>query len=311
MIPADETFDGTFPFKPNFTDAPGFNMHYVDEGEGTPVVCLHGEPTWSYLYRNFIPSLAKHHRVIVPDHMGFGKSETPQDGDYTLRGHVENLRALIEALDLKDITFVGQDWGGPIAAAYTLRHADRVKRLCLMNTLAGYGPLVEDQEAAARASEASKEVSPWFQWVQARLEDGSYETILTNMDRMVLSIMKMLGFQNTAAVDDTWMRAYSAHFVDAAACKAAVEFPLDVAQGRIMEYIQEGAPHLATLREKPAMLAEGMQDKAILPKYAIADFKALWPNGPVVTIDNAGHFCQEDAPETLVSLIKMFIQMTK
>src|SRR5919108_3740989 len=79
MIPADETFDGTFPFKPHFTNAPGFRMHYVDEGEGDPIVCLHGEPTWAYLYRNFIPPLSKRHRVIVPDHMGFGRSETPVD----------------------------------------------------------------------------------------------------------------------------------------------------------------------------------------------------------------------------------------
>ena len=67
MIPADETFDGTFPFEPHFTDAPGFRMHYVDEGEGEPIVMLHGEPTWGYLYRNFIPELSKTHRVIVPE----------------------------------------------------------------------------------------------------------------------------------------------------------------------------------------------------------------------------------------------------
>ena len=83
MIPADANFDGTFPFAPHFSDAPGFRMHYVDEGAGEPVVLLHGEPTWGYLYRNFIPPLAESNRVIVPDHMGFGKSETPQDREYT------------------------------------------------------------------------------------------------------------------------------------------------------------------------------------------------------------------------------------
>ena len=79
MIPASETFNGTFPFKPHFSDAPGFRMHYVDEGDGEPIVCLHGEPTWGYVYRNFIPTLCRTHRVIVPDHMGFGKSETPSN----------------------------------------------------------------------------------------------------------------------------------------------------------------------------------------------------------------------------------------
>ena len=144
MIPADETFDGTFPFAPHFSDAPGFRMHYVDEGAGEPIVCLHGEPTWGYLYRNFIPPLARTHRVVVPDHMGFGKSETPQDREYTLRTHVENLTALIEDLGLSDITFVGQDWGGLMAAGFTVRHPERVKRLCLMNTATPYGMLGRD-----------------------------------------------------------------------------------------------------------------------------------------------------------------------
>lgn len=310
MIPADETFDGTFAFAPHFSEAPGFKMHYVDEGEGTPIICLHGQPTWSYLYRNFIPPLSKHHRVIVPDHMGFGKSETPQNKVYTLRTHVENLTALIEDLDLRDITFVAQDWGGPIAAGYTLRHSERVARLCLMNTIAGYGPLVPDKEAAKKAAAASAEVSPWFQWVGTKVADGSYETIFSNLDKLVLSIMKVIGFENSAAVDATWLRAYGAHFVDAAACKGGIEFPLDVIERRIVEFLMEGAPNLEKMRAIPAMLAEGMHDNAILPSYAIADFKALWPDGPVVTLDNAGHFCQEDAPETLVALIKMFIQTT-
>ncbi|MXV79475.1 MAG: alpha/beta fold hydrolase, partial [Chloroflexi bacterium] len=122
MIPAEETFDGTFPFEPQFSEAPGFRMHYVDEGEGEPLVLLHGEPTWGYLYRNFIPALSETHRVIVPDHMGFGKSETPQDRVYTMKTHVENLTALIDELDLQDITFVVQDWGGMISSAYTVRH---------------------------------------------------------------------------------------------------------------------------------------------------------------------------------------------
>jgi pimeloyl-ACP methyl ester carboxylesterase len=82
-IPAGETFDGTFPFAPHFSDAGGFRMHYVDEGSGDPIILIHGEPTWSYLYRKFIPVLSRHFRVIAPDHMGFGKSESPAGAVYT------------------------------------------------------------------------------------------------------------------------------------------------------------------------------------------------------------------------------------
>ena len=104
MIEANETFNGTWPFKPHFSEAAGFRQHYVDEGKGEVVLCLHGEPTWGYLYRHMIPDLAAHYRLIVPDHMGFGKSETPQDREYTLQTHVENLTAFIDDLGLNDIT---------------------------------------------------------------------------------------------------------------------------------------------------------------------------------------------------------------
>jgi len=114
MIQANETFDGTWPYAPRFCPAGGFQQHYVDEGSGRPVVMLHGQPTWGYIYRHFIAPLARTHRVIVPDHMGFGKSETPQDREYTLATHVANLTVLIDTLDLREITFVMQDWGGPI-----------------------------------------------------------------------------------------------------------------------------------------------------------------------------------------------------
>ena len=106
----------------------------VDEGEGEIIICLHGEPTWGYLYRNMIEPLSKDYRVIVPDHMGFGKSETPTNRDYTLKTHTENLSALIDHLGLNSITLAMQDWGGPIGTAFAIRNPERVSRLVYMNT---------------------------------------------------------------------------------------------------------------------------------------------------------------------------------
>ena len=305
MIPADETFNGTFPFEPHFSETTGFRMHYVDEGKGEPIICLHGEPTWGYLYRKFISPLSKTHRVIVPDHMSFGKSETPQDKEYHLRTHVENLTALIEELDLWDITFVVQDWGGPISGAYTVRHPERVKRFCLMNTLLGYSPFVKNAPKLPPLH-----TSPWFTWVTEKLKDGSYYEVMGNLGSTVLSVMKILGFENSAVVDETWLRAYSAPFENKEECKGAIEFPLDVALQRVANYVKEEVGGVEELRRKPAMLAEGMRDRAIPPERAITDFKTLFPNGPIVGLENVGHFCQEDAPETLVALIQQFIQMT-
>ncbi len=311
MIPADETFGGTFPFQPNFSEAPGFRMHYVDEGEGDVIICLHGEPTWGYLYRNFIPKLAKTHRVIVPDHMGFGKSETPKNKEYVFKTHVENLMALVDDLGLTDLTIVAQDWGGPIAGSFALRQPDKVKRFCLMNTMLGFGGAV--RELPKPDPELPKlHQSSWFNWVRKAYADGTYYSVMQHMGDNVLGIMKKLYFDNSAAVDEEWMRAYSMPFPTVEESIGAVEFPLDVALDRLSKYVIEGVKmgNLERVRSKPAMLAEGMKDKAMPPALVIDDFRRLFPNGPIVEIEHAGHFCQEDAPETLVALIQQFIQMT-
>ena len=300
MIPANESFDGTFPFEPHFSHAPGFRMHYVDEGEGEPLVLLHGEPTWGYLYRKFIPELSRTHRVIVPDHMGFGKSETPQDRVYTLQTHVENLSALIDELDLRDITFVVQDWGGAISSAYSVRHLDRVKRFCVMNTNIGGGG----------APRTSRPLSPWFQWIAKHHEAGTLHETLGHLGSNVLSVMKIIGFEDMAVVNDTWIRAYSAPFPDKASCIGAIEFPLDAYLGRPREYVMEKADHIRELSTKPAMMVEGMKDHAGVPEFAISVFREMYPNAPVTTLPNAGHYCQEDAPEIIVPLIQQFLKLT-
>jgi pimeloyl-ACP methyl ester carboxylesterase len=273
-------------------------MHFVDEGEGEPIICLHGEPTWGYLYRRFIPPLSKANRVIVPDHMGFGKSETPRDREYSLKTHVENLAHLIDELDLKNITFVIQDWGGPIGAAYALRHPDRIKRLFLLNTLTGYG----------RAKPSG--LTPWFQFIKDHHEAGTLHEVLGHLNVNVLGIMKAIGFENTAAVDANWVAAYSAPFPRKADCLGAIEFPLDALLGRMVPYVREGFPLIDNLKAKTAMLAVGMRDRGIAPDLQIADFRGIWPDRPIIELPGAGHFSQEDVPDTIVALIQLFIQST-
>ena len=287
-------------------------MHYIDEGDGEPIICLHGQPTWSYLYRNFIRPLSETHRVIVPDHKGYGKSETPQDVEYSLRDHVDNLAALIDHLELDDITFVCQDWGGPITAGYTLRNPDRVKRICMMNTMMGYGFAVKDVPPSDPVPVQLYE-SSWFQWVLKAHKEGFYRNTMSRLGDHVVSNMKKLYFHDSSVITPEWIRAYSSPFSTPEECIAAIEFPLDAALGRIRDYVVEGLKtgNIEKLRSKPAMLAEGMMDQAMPPSLVIDDFKRLFPKGPIVKIDNAGHFCQEDAPETLVALIQMFIQMTE
>ena len=301
MIKASETFEGTWPFPPNFFDGNGFLMHYVDEGprQANPIILLHGEPTWGYLYRKFIPELSKSFRVVVPDMMGFGKSETPQDKEYTLKTHVENLSRLIDNLKLTNITFVGQDWGGPITAAYSIRNLNKVKGFVLINTLFGYSK-----------EERPKNLSPWFQWIKKHYQDKTLDGILGELGSTLLSVMKIPNFTNNNIINETWINAYSAQFPDRASCIGAINFPLDALLNRIVPYIVEGIKQgdLKSLCSKPAVLAYGMKDKAIEPDYAIRDFKALFPGSKVVEMPNAGHYSQEDEPELLINLIKEFMK---
>ena len=301
-IPAGETFDGTFPFAPHFSSASGFRMHYVDEGSGEPIILIHGEPTWSYLYRNFIPVLSRHFRVIAPDHMGFGKSETPPTADYTLDRHARNLIALIEELDLRDITLVMQDWGGPIGAVIASRHPERMKRFVAMNTVFGTDRNVREDR-----------LTPWFAAIKSMEDAGQLEAVLGNLRYLAGGIMMMLGLQRRDVVTDTWLRAYAAAFPTLEESRGAIEFPLDgLHLERIRETLVGALPGLFKLGEAgvPAMMIEGMQDKAIWPHVAIAGFRAFFPNGKVHEVPQAGHFIQEDAPEIVVPLIEDFCLQT-
>ena len=299
MIPQNETFNGTWSYEPLFCTESGFRQHYIDEGTGEVVICLHGEPTWGYLYRNMIDPLAEEFRVVVPDHMGFGKSETPQDREYTLKSHTENLSRLIESLDLDNITFVMQDWGGPIGTAYTVRNPERVSRLVYMNTLAGYGRVPDDIQKI--------QDSRWFKWIGEGLENGRTEAVLRNAGSTVVSIMKLLGV-SSKVIDQTWIEAYSSPFPDYESSIGAYEFPIDAYLGRIGEYVLEGLQGVEDLTSKPAILLEGLEDYAIPPEFAMADFMSLWPSSPVIKLPGVGHFCQEDAPEILVASILQFLK---
>ncbi|HVC99807.1 MAG TPA: haloalkane dehalogenase [Candidatus Dormibacteraeota bacterium] len=133
----DERFENLpgYPFEPHYSEIDGMRMHYVDEGHGDPILLLHGEPDWSYLYRKMIPQLATAFRVIAPDYFGFGKSDKPSEiGWYTYQRHTDSIKDLITSLDLHGITVVVQDWGGPIGLRVATEMSERFARLVVLNT---------------------------------------------------------------------------------------------------------------------------------------------------------------------------------
>lgn len=134
----DERFENLpgYPFVPHYADVDGLRIHYVDEGAGAPVLLLHGEPSWSYLYRTMIPILAEAgHRVIAPDLVGFGRSDKPaRIEDYSYARHVGWITGFIETLDLRGVTVFGQDWGGLIGLRVAVENDDRFARIVAGNT---------------------------------------------------------------------------------------------------------------------------------------------------------------------------------
>lgn len=123
-----------YPFTPKEFTLPMGAMSYVDEGEGEPLIMVHGNPSWSFEFRSLIKHFADTHRCVAPDHIGFGLSDKPTDWDYLPQQHAENLEALLESLELGDITLIVGDWGGPIGLAYAIRNPNAVKRIIITNT---------------------------------------------------------------------------------------------------------------------------------------------------------------------------------
>ncbi len=289
----DEDFDGTFPYKPNYKKINGFQMHYVDEGKGEPIVCVHGEPTWGYLYRKFIAELSKTNRVVVPDHMGFGKSEVPQDKKYILEEHVDNLSKLLLHLDLKNITLIFQDWGGPISFGFATKHPDRVKRLVIMNTSVG----------VARPDRKL--------WYESMVEDGTYDSLMGNMKLFIPQFVFSTFTRKFSREEKKIMKkAYKAPFPDKASNMGARAFPLDIPKGedhissKIMNKIRE---NMNLLNEKPKIIIWGMKDMIFPPKIIVV-WKKIYPDIKVHEIESASHFLQEDAPEEIITIIKNFLK---
>src|SRR5688572_6908616 len=123
-----------YPFKSNFLPLDAGQLHYLDEGSGEPIVMVHGTPAWSFLYRNLVKELSRNYRCIVPDHLGFGLSDKPKHWSYKPEAHAQNLKILINYLELKNITLVVHDFGGPIGLHYALEHPENIKRLVIINT---------------------------------------------------------------------------------------------------------------------------------------------------------------------------------
>lgn len=306
MIRADASFGGSFPYAPHFTDTPGCRMHYVDEGpRGAEVVlCLHGEPTWGYLFRHLISGLSATCRVVVPDHMGFGKSDTPPDRSYWLQDHIDNIERFVLALDLDAITLVMHDFGGPVGMGLAARHPNRIRRVISIN-----GPTPFGQADLVDRVTANAGMSPWFRWIARAQVDGSLEPVLGQLGFNILSTLKLNGFEDNALITETWLDAYRSHFENPADCLGAIGWARGFATGA-HRFETPDAAASRTIRSRPAIALWGEADRTLHAEHFLPLFTQLFPSAPVRRLAGVGHYSLEDAPDEIGRLVADFIRQS-
>jgi haloalkane dehalogenase len=284
----DERFEQLpgYDFAPNYTEADGLRLHYLDEGprDGRPIVCFHGEPTWAYLYRKMLPPLVgAGNRVICPDYAGFGRSDKPTDrGWYTYDRHVELVSGLLAGLDLSDAVVVVQDWGGAIGLRWAVENADRVGALVILNT-------------GLFTGRVSKGFLAWRDFAEK------------NPDLPVGFVVQ--GGTATELPDEV-VAAYEAPFPDAASKAGAAQFPLLVPTS-------DDDPGAAEMRQvadeltrwdKPALVAFSDSDPVFPYPKGGDRFVELIPSVEAqVKIEGAAHFLQEDRGELIAEEVLRFL----
>jgi haloalkane dehalogenase len=267
-----------YDFAPNYVDVDGLRMHYLDEGPrtGRPIVCFHGEPSWSYLYRKMVgPLVEAGHRVVVPDYAGFGRSDKPTDRRwYTYDRHVELITRVLGGLDLQDAIVLGQDWGGPIGLRWAVENPDRVGALAISNT-------------GIFTGRVSRGFLAWRDFAEK------------NPDLPVGVVIQ----QGTATeLTDDVVAAYDAPFPNVESKAGAAQFPVLVpaAEDAVGVAEMRAVADALSQWQKPALVAFSDLDRIFPYPKAGQVFCDLIPTvTEQVTIEGASHFLQEDRGERL------------
>ncbi|MEW2914819.1 alpha/beta fold hydrolase [Leisingera sp. JC11] len=301
-VAAKETFEGTWPFQARFSSASGYPMHYVDEGSGPEtLLLLHGEPTWSDLYRAQIAEWSRDARVLALDHMGFGKSATPQDRSYWLQDHIDNTERFVLEQDLRDVTLVMHDFGGPVGMGLAIRHPDRIKRIVSVN-----GPTPLGQPDLLDRLIANAGAAPWFQWIMQAEEKGTLEEVLGHLDYNILSTLKLNGFVRNELINDTWLNAYRAPFPAPEFAAGAIGWAKGFAT-RKHAFEEPSDAVKSELAKKPAIAIWGEADRTLQAEQFLPLFQQAFPDGQVRTLPGTGHYSPEDAPQLISGLVSEFI----
>lgn len=288
-FPADD-WRSLYPFCSHHLQLDQARLHYLDEGRGEPLVMVHGNPTWSFYWRNLITAFRGEYRVVVPDHIGCGLSDKPQQYPYTLAQHIANLVRLIDELKLSNLTLLGHDWGGAIALGAALARRELVSRIVLFNTGAFRPHFIPLRIRLCR--------TPLLGTLALRGLNLFARAALTmaveHRERLTPAIRAGL-----LAPYDSWAnRIGIQRFVQ------DIPFTDRHPTWQTLAAIEDGLPALVS---RPIQLIWGLKDWCF-DISCLERFESIFPAAEVHRLNDAGHYVIEDAYERIIPLVKAFLR---
>jgi len=281
-------FQDEYPFKSHFLNLNGHNYHYVDEGRGEVVLMLHGNPTWSFYYRNLIKDLSQTHRVIVPDHMGCGFSDKPEDYPYHLESHIQNLVKLIHFLDLKKMIVVVHDWGGAIGFGMMTRYPQLIDKIIILNTAAFLSQNIPKRIAVLKGH-------PWSKFLIQNLNLFAWPaTFMTTKKTLSSKIKEGYLFPYSSVKERVAIHA----FVD--------DIPLSKNHPSF-QTLYEIQEKLKSLRGLPKLILWGGRDFCF-DKTFFETWLQYYPDAEARWYADAGHYIIEDKQTECLAEIREFIK---
>ena len=283
-----------YPFESNFLDLDGLRYHYLDEGNGDPVVMVHGNPSWSFYYRNLVSALKDNYRTIVPDHIGCGLSDKPDDANYpfTLERRVDDLEALLENLEIKEnITLVVHDWGGMIGMAYATRYPERIARLVILNTSAFHLPETKKLPFSLKIC-----------------RDTPLGPLLVQGFNAFARGAAMVGCKRNPMSEEL-KKAYCSPYNNWNNRRATIRFVQDIPLNPgdpgydIVSGVEE---NLEQFSDRPMTICWGEKD-FVFDRHFLAGWKKRFPHAEIHSFPDCGHYILEDASDEVIPIIKDFL----
>lgn len=286
-----------YPFEAHYLNLNGLRYHYLDEGAGDPVVMVHGNPTWSYYYRNAVVALSDCYRTIVPDHIGCGYSDKPDDSHYryTLRQRVDDLESLLDHLALKEnVTLVLHDWGGMIGMAYAIRHPERIKRLVLFNTAAFHLP--------------KEKKLPLSLWLVRNTSAGAFSVRYFNTFSRGAAWIGCTRNRMSRDLRNAYCAPYNTPANRIATLRFVQDIPLnpgDPAYDLVSE--TQRALEEGQFQHLPTLICWGMKD-FVFDHHFLNRWKTYLPQAEIHEFAESGHYVLEDASDAIIPLMQQFLK---